>query len=329
MARRRRRTKRYTPPRLDAETPTTLCGLPVRVMDELTEAERVRVREFDLAVTGNHFEWIPPLVPDDSAPRPQGVINVRPGAWVEVTKPMTEVEWLASDNPQRMLAYVMAGLATERQLRLFACAVARSLTTKWDHPIFIAIERYIDSDNWDEVICESPDDIAAIREDFERSAVDVARHNCYTFYSHDDVPYPNQGIIKAAILREIFGNPFIPICRDAQGRPADYYGGQYNTVRWLTPTVMALASAIYSDRAFDRLPILADALEEAGCTDQAILHHLRGEEPCIHCYNDGVDDPPMDHEKAYCSYCNRTGWMKMRGPHVRGCWVVDLLLGKE
>ena len=54
------------------------------------------------------------------------------------------------------------------------------------------------------------------------------------------------------------------------------------------------AQAIYDDRAVDRLPILADALEEAGCTDATILDHLRGP-----------------------------------GPHVRGCWVLDLLLGKE
>jgi hypothetical protein len=69
---------------------------------------------------------------------------------------------------------------------------------------------------------------------------------------------------------------------------------------WLTPTAVSLVEAIYHDRQlpsglFDnqRLAILADALEEAGCTDEAILSHCRGP-----------------------------------GPHVRGCWVVDLLLGK-
>ena len=58
--------------------------------------------------------------------------------------------------------------------------------------------------------------------------------------------------------------------------------------------MVQIAQAIYDDRAFDRMPILADALEDAGCTDRAILDHCRSE-----------------------------------GPHVRGCWVVDLLLGKE
>jgi hypothetical protein len=63
---------------------------------------------------------------------------------------------------------------------------------------------------------------------------------------------------------------------------------------WLTPTVETLATTIYDQRAFDRLPILADALEEAGCTDADILSHCR-----------------------------------QPGVHVRGCWVVDLILGKE
>ena len=58
--------------------------------------------------------------------------------------------------------------------------------------------------------------------------------------------------------------------------------------------MVQIAQAIYDDRAFDRMPILADALEDAGCMDQTILNHCR-----------------------------------QSGEHVRGCWVVDLLLGKE
>jgi hypothetical protein len=64
--------------------------------------------------------------------------------------------------------------------------------------------------------------------------------------------------------------------------------------RWRTSTVLALAEGVYAERAFDRLPILADALRDAGCEDEQILDHCRGP-----------------------------------GPHVRGCWVIDLLLTRE
>ena len=86
------------------------------------------------------------------------------------------------------------------------------------------------------------------------------------------------GLILANIFRDIFGNPFRPVV----AVPA-----------WYTPKAQSIASAIYEDRAFDRLPILADALEEAGCTDADVLLHCR---------------QPAE--------------------HVRGCWVVDLVLGK-
>jgi hypothetical protein len=84
---------------------------------------------------------------------------------------------------------------------------------------------------------------------------------------------------QCVMLREIFGNPF---------RPATLHPS------WLTHTVRMLAEGIYADRAFDRLPILADALQDAGCENWDILNHCRGE-----------------------------------GPHVRGCWVVDQVLKKE
>jgi hypothetical protein len=84
---------------------------------------------------------------------------------------------------------------------------------------------------------------------------------------------------QAAIFRDIFGNPFRPVTLN----PA-----------WRTSNVPALAQSIYHQRAFDRLPILADALEDAGCDNADILNHCR-----------------------------------QPGEHVRGCWVVDFLIGKE
>jgi hypothetical protein len=89
-----------------------------------------------------------------------------------------------------------------------------------------------------------------------------------------------------ALLRDIFGNPFRPVTVS----PA-----------WQSPTIVALAQAAYDERDLPagtldpaRLAVLADALEEAGCTEQTLLDHLRGP-----------------------------------GPHVRGCWAVDLVLGKS
>jgi hypothetical protein len=84
---------------------------------------------------------------------------------------------------------------------------------------------------------------------------------------------------KCKLFLEVFGNPFRPVTV---------------TPSWLTPTVLALADGIYSDRAFDHMPILADALQDAGCDNEDVLNH-----------------------------CRRPG------EHVRGCWVVDLLLAKQ
>ena len=89
------------------------------------------------------------------------------------------------------------------------------------------------------------------------------------------------------------------VCQPPQvDRDCDGPGDQPHRValdpNWLTSTVVALARGIYEERAFDRLPILADALEDAGCDSADLLAHCRGD-----------------------------------GPHVRGCWVIDVLLGKE
>jgi hypothetical protein len=84
---------------------------------------------------------------------------------------------------------------------------------------------------------------------------------------------------KVRLLRDIFGNPFRPVTFD----PA-----------WRTEQSVGLARMMYEKRTFDAMPILSDALQDAGCDNEDILRHCR--EP---------------------------------GVHVRGCWVVDLVLGKE
>ena len=94
-----------------------------------------------------------------------------------------------------------------------------------------------------------------------------------------EAAWRDESVKQCNLLRDIIGNPFRPVTLDRA---------------WLTPNVVALAQSIYDDAAFDRLPVLADALEKAGCTNADILSDCR--EP---------------------------------GPHVRGCWAVDLVLGKE
>src|SRR5262249_1404398 len=88
--------------------------------------------------------------------------------------------------------------------------------------------------------------------------------------------HPEQEPLQAALLRDIAGNPFRPPLLDP---------------RWRTPDVVQLARAAEVHGSFDALPVVADALEEAGCTNRDVLAHLRGP-----------------------------------GPHVRGCWALGLIL---
>jgi hypothetical protein len=83
---------------------------------------------------------------------------------------------------------------------------------------------------------------------------------------------------QVALIRELVGDPFRPLGINRA---------------WLKGTIRHLAQSIDEEQAFSELPVLADALEDAGCTDEAMLSHLRSP-----------------------------------GPHQRGCWVIDLLLGK-
>jgi hypothetical protein len=93
------------------------------------------------------------------------------------------------------------------------------------------------------------------------------------------------------------------------------------------------------------MPILADALEDASCTDVEILNHLRRLRRCLTCRGDGKRDCMVDagynnphmmvHGWEWCHNCNRLGegthpgWVRSDAPCVRGCHVIDLLLGLE
>jgi hypothetical protein len=182
---------------------------------------------------------------------------------------MTDAEWLECAEPQAMLDS-LRGKASERKLRLLACGCVRRMWRYLDSPTRQALEYQ-----------ESHADGGEGRE----HAVSGQRSHWITGSARDAAGYAIRTFgrpetkARADLLRCVFGNLSCSVTLSQ---------------KWLTTLATKLANAIYDDHAFDRLPILADALEDAGCTDADILNHYR-----------------------------------QPGPHARGCWVVDLLLGKE
>jgi hypothetical protein len=227
---------------------------------------------------------------------------------------MTEAEWLACDDWRSMLDHVRENAGT-RKLLLLAVAFCRRI---WDHFPFDdcrhmveAVERLADhprvnSDDYS-VAAEADAQFTALQEgysrvheaDEHRRGAYLAAMTCGAMWHNpiwdidgvaDVAALTAAGVTSGAVwnaerqtqaflLQDLIGNPFHPVTFDPL---------------WRSETVVALAAAIYAERAFDRLPILADALEEAGCDHADLLPHCR--EP---------------------------------GPHARGCWAVDTIIEKE
>jgi hypothetical protein len=224
---------------------------------------------------------------------------------------MTEAEWLACEGPSRMLSVLARHKISERKLRLFGVAVCNFnrdvfLDARIQRAIDIA-ESYADGradesergeaetgvlDVWENQLDEihpdggfSCDPVLALISKMPYTTDDAAkcaeRIASMTEYAHSSSFDGIEGELQyehCVLLCDIFGNPF----RSITFAPA-----------WRTTDVMLLARGIYDEKAFDRMPILADALQDAGCDNDDILNH---------CRNGSV--------------------------HVRGCWVVDLVLEK-
>src|SRR5262249_55420955 len=115
------------------------------------------------------------------------------------------------------------------------------------------------------------------------NAISVARTVAWEAVYARPRPRGAESLAQALLIQDMFGNPFQPV---PEIHPA--------WLTWRGGFIPAPARTISNERDLDRLPIPADALEEAGCTDTAVLEHCRS-----------------------------------GGEHVRGCRVLDLLLGKE
>ena len=212
---------------------------------------------------------------------------------------MTETEWLECKDPQKMLEFTRCKVS-ERKLRLYACVCVSEYIRFMSPPhsdtgsLAAALElseRFaegqVNRDEWWKGTRErfhfSPwkavDAYSEAVNAIQTAAGVAGWHETRCFCKEQERDELKQ---LAAFLRCIVGNPFTPTRLD----PA--------RLVWNSGTVVKIAQAIYEERRFADIPVLADALEEVGCDNTEILDHCRGP-----------------------------------GPHVRGCWVVDLLLAKK
>jgi hypothetical protein len=227
---------------------------------------------------------------------------------------MTETEWLACTDPEPMLDYVSCREG-RRKLRLFACAcclrVLVVVTDECCQTAVLTAERFadglatkeelqaaeasLDRYNHSNVAVRLCTSFACRAEDqavklasgasvYAADALSVTSGEEYTLKVHMrwTPTWSASRADQAELLRDFFGTQlFRPVAVDP------------SWLAWNGGTVPRLAQAIYEEKRFADLPVLADALEEAGCTNADILDHCRGPRP-----------------------------------HVRGCWAVDLILEK-
>jgi hypothetical protein len=214
---------------------------------------------------------------------------------------MTEAEWLACEDPEVMLALPHSNDARKR--RLCACACARGvlhfLNAEPFEDALLACEAFADGTIPREQLMALHSAVSEMKDQLPiDSESEEAAWAVYWASDFRRIPQLQRTVGRAqrayharrsgkaevtrqvALVRDIFGNPFRPVAFN----PA-----------WRTDTALTLARQMYDSRDFGAMPIMADALQDAGCDSEDILSHCRD----------------------------------VNATHVRGCWLVDLVLGKE
>jgi hypothetical protein len=229
---------------------------------------------------------------------------------------VTEVEWLAATNSEELLRGFRAG-AAHRKLLLLACGCCRR---KWFEISDTALrqkvalaERYADGRITEEEFFQTVRDVQLsptnhpVVSNLRTAVLSLgALHHDHSPASIVEIVLRIAEAAGYADAGSTLRNPRRSIhFRRARERELaaqavlvrDVFGNPFRTVafapEWRTDTAVALAQQMYDSREFSALPILADALQDVGCADEDVLNHCRG-----------------------------------NGPHVRGCWVVDRVLGR-
>jgi hypothetical protein len=232
---------------------------------------------------------------------------------------MTEAEWLTCVDPKAMLGF-LKGRTSDRKLRLFAVAccyrivdlltpesrAALEVAHRFAEGMASGLERKLArasalSAGW---VIEGR--VKHARGPAKASVCDALRRRAYEAavctesrsgvasrqWAWNQLHY-DTGVAwnaeRSAMVKAAECEAHATLLRDIFGNPFHAVRGS-----WLAPAVASMAQRIYDDAAFGRMPELAEALEAAGCIDADVLEHCRRPDP-----------------------------------HVRGCWVVDLVLGKE
>jgi hypothetical protein len=236
---------------------------------------------------------------------------------------MTEEEWLKAQHSAPLLHFI-APKVSDRKLYYFDIACARRIAPLLVYPesshAVEVLERFVEGQCGGDVFAELSYEVEGAAfcaesgripwlDAIERLPISVLTE----LAANPNYPIESaQRLITLAayFIDRIFSSvPSERRFRDPQPSPTgnffqpvplahDVFGNPFRTVKfrraWRTDTAVSLARAMYESHEFGAMPILADALQDAGCDNTDILDHCRGP-----------------------------------GPHVRGCWVIDLVLGKK
>jgi hypothetical protein len=226
---------------------------------------------------------------------------------------MNEVAWRSCTDPAEMLSHLLEQGTSDRKLRLLACACCRQIWDLLQNPksrLAVEVsERFADdqattlelararataltvggNEAWAAYWAANVKPGGPLWNTFTAAATAIARRAVTklqdpamaNLHGTWDSAQKTAQLRQVDLITEIIGNPFRVFVMKQQW------------LAWESGLLVRLAEGIYEDRAYDRMPILGDALEDAGCEEEEILRHCREERE-----------------------------------HLRGCWVLDWVLSK-